>query len=35
VTTVLENMSGDDLDEVQKIADGWNERGAPSDLQLK
>lgn len=35
VTTVLENMSGDDLDEVQKIADGWNEQGAPSDLQLK
>lgn len=35
VTTVLEEMSKDDLEAVQNIVDKWNDQGAPSDLQLK
>ena len=35
VTRVHQNMSEDDLAEVQKMVDLWNSNGAPSDLKLK
>jgi hypothetical protein len=35
VTKVLEEMSEEDLTDIQKIVDMWNDQGAPSDLQLK
>ena len=35
VTTVLNNMSEEDLEEVENIVELWNKEGGPSDLQLK
>ena len=35
VTTVLNKMSKKDLEEAEKIVELWNEKGGPSDLQLK
>jgi hypothetical protein len=35
VTTVLNEMTEEDLEEVEKVLDLWNKKGAPSDLQLK
>ena len=35
VTTVLKNMSDEDLEEAQNILERWNKEGGPSDLQLK
>jgi hypothetical protein len=35
VTKVLEEMSEEDLSDIQKIVDMWNDQGAPLDLQLK
>ena len=35
VTTVHNNMSEEELDEVQRILDLWNKDGAPSEVQLK
>ena len=35
VTKVLNNMSEEDLEEVENIVELWNKEGGPSDLQLK
>lgn len=35
VTTVIENMTESELEEAQRVADLWNEQGAPADIQLK
>jgi hypothetical protein len=35
VTTVLESLSGKELQEAQNIADLWNKQGAPPEVQLK
>lgn len=35
VTTVLNNMSEEDLEQVEDIVEQWNREGAPSELQLK
>jgi hypothetical protein len=35
VTSVLKNMSEEDLEEAQNILEIWNKEGGPSDLQLK
>jgi len=35
VTTVVENMEGDDLKEAEVMVEEWNKGGAPSDVQLK
>ena len=35
VTTVLKNMSEEDLEEAEEIVEEWNTEGAPSDIQLK
>jgi len=34
-TTVLNNMSEEDLEEVENILEAWNKEGAPSEVQLK
>lgn len=35
VTTVLNNMTEEDLEEAQNMVDDWNKEGGPSDVQLK
>lgn len=35
VTTVLKNLSDEDLEEAENILESWNEEGGPSDMQLK
>ena len=35
VTTVLRNMTEEDLEEAQSIMERWNKDGAPSHVQLK
>ena len=35
VTTVLNQMSDEELEEAEKILELWNKEGGPSELQLK
>lgn len=35
VTTVMTNMSEEDLEEAEKLLETWNKEGGPSDVQLK
>ena len=35
VTTVLNNMTEEDLEDVQNTVEQWNQEGAPSQVQLK
>lgn len=35
VTTVLGNLSEEDLEEAEKMREVWNQEGAPADVQLK
>lgn len=35
VTTVLEKMSEEDVEELEKVVELWNKEGGPSDVQLK
>lgn len=35
VTTVLKNMTENDLKEAEKILELWNAQGAPSNVQTK
>jgi hypothetical protein len=35
VTTVLNQMTDEELEEAGNILEQWNSNGAPSDLQLK
>jgi hypothetical protein len=35
VSSVISNMSYDQLEDAEKIVDLWNAEGAPSDVQLK
>ena len=35
VTTILKNMSENDLEEAEKIMESWNKEGAPAEVQLK
>jgi hypothetical protein len=35
VTTVLKNMTKDQLGEAEKMVEVWNEQGAPLPFQLK
>jgi hypothetical protein len=35
VTTVLKNMTENDLEEAEKIVESWNAQGAPAEVQLK
>jgi hypothetical protein len=35
VTTVLNEMSDEDREEAEAILELWNEKGGPSDVQLK
>lgn len=35
VTTVLKNLSEEDLEEAQELVDEWNKEGAPADFQLR
>ena len=35
VTTVLENMDDEDLEDAENLRDLWNEQGAPSEVQYK
>jgi hypothetical protein len=35
VTAVMDNMTEEDLEAAQQIADDWSEQGAPPEVQLK
>lgn len=35
VTTVWNNMSEEDAEEVERIVEEWNKQGAPSEVQLR
>jgi hypothetical protein len=35
VTSVLNKMSEEDLEEAENLVESWNQEGGPSDLQLK
>jgi len=35
VTTVLKNMSEQDVEEAEEIVESWNKQGAPAEVQLK
>jgi hypothetical protein len=35
VTTVLKNMSEEDVEEAEEIVETWNKQGAPAEVQLK
>jgi hypothetical protein len=35
VTTVVNNMSDEDVEEAEEIVELWNKRGAPAEVQLK
>jgi len=35
VTTILNNMSDDELEKAERILESWNEEGVPQDIQLK
>jgi len=35
VTTVIDQMSEEDLEELEKIVDLWNAKGAPVEVQRK
>jgi hypothetical protein len=35
VTTVIRNLSDEDLEEAKKIAEIWSQQGAPPEAQLK
>lgn len=35
VTTVLKNMDDGELEKLENIAEEWNKKGVPADVQLK
>jgi hypothetical protein len=35
VTTVLNNLTEEDLEDAEKMVEQWNKEGAPSQVQLK
>jgi hypothetical protein len=35
VTTVLKNMTEEEVEEAEEILESWNKQGAPPEIQLK